>query len=321
MSSSPIKTTRPSPLIKKKFQDPNTTVCGKSRARVDLGNIDTLWFNTGTLCNLTCRNCYILSIPKNDSLVYLKLTEVEAFIKQLTTSKNETREIGFTGGEPFMNPYFVDMLKLCLSKNFKVLVLTNAMKPMMRKSKELISLREKFCSSMKIRVSLDHYSKKKHEEERGLNSWDPAIEGLKWLCTKKFKVCVAGRLRWSENERKMRTGFFNLFEQLGLDIDAHNASQLVLFPEMDEQVDVPEITQDCWQKLSVNPSDVMCANSRMILRRKGSSGPSVVPCTLLADDPQFDLGGTLTEASRRVSLNHPNCSRFCILGGGSCTTS
>ena len=47
------------PLDSGKFRDPFTTAKGDARATVALRSLDTLWFNTGTLCNLTCRNCYI----------------------------------------------------------------------------------------------------------------------------------------------------------------------------------------------------------------------------------------------------------------------
>ena len=43
-------------------------------------------------------------------------------------------EIGFTGGEPFMNSEIIDMLRLSLERGFSVLVLTNAMLPMMRRT-------------------------------------------------------------------------------------------------------------------------------------------------------------------------------------------
>ena len=42
-----------------KFRDPFVTAKGETRASVALRALDTLWFNTGTLCNLTCANCYI----------------------------------------------------------------------------------------------------------------------------------------------------------------------------------------------------------------------------------------------------------------------
>ncbi|HEV2301392.1 MAG TPA: radical SAM protein, partial [Stellaceae bacterium] len=55
-------------LDPRKFRDPLVTAKGEKRARVALRSLDTLWFNTGTLCNLTCRHCYIESSPKNDRI-------------------------------------------------------------------------------------------------------------------------------------------------------------------------------------------------------------------------------------------------------------
>ena len=36
-----------------KFRDPNLTAKGEVRASVALNHLTTLWFNTGTLCNIT----------------------------------------------------------------------------------------------------------------------------------------------------------------------------------------------------------------------------------------------------------------------------
>jgi hypothetical protein len=55
------------------FADPDWTARGEPRAKVRLQALRTLWFNTGTLCNIECRNCYILSSPRNDALAYLTL--------------------------------------------------------------------------------------------------------------------------------------------------------------------------------------------------------------------------------------------------------
>ena len=88
---------------------------------------------------------------------------------------------------------------------------------------------------------------------------------------------------------------------------------------MEQTVDVPEITTDCWGILNVNPDDMMCASSRMVVKHKGEDKPSVHACTLLAYDRQFDLGATLEEAVRPVPLNHVFCAKFCVLGGGACS--
>jgi hypothetical protein len=88
---------------------------------------------------------------------------------------------------------------------------------------------------------------------------------------------------------------------------------------MDETVDVPEITTACWGILNKSPKDVMCASSRMVVKRRGAAAPSVVACTLLPYEDEFDLGPTLADAEGEVALNHPHCAKFCVLGGASCS--
>src|SRR6202035_5799331 len=94
-----------------KFRDPFVTAKGESRATVALRALETLWFNTGTLCNLTCRNCYIESSPRNDRLAYLTLAEVETYLAETPRDRLPTKLIGFTGGAPFMNPDIIAMLE------------------------------------------------------------------------------------------------------------------------------------------------------------------------------------------------------------------
>ena len=307
------------PLHPTKFRDPFVTANGEKRATVSLRRLNTLWFNTGTLCNLTCRNCYIESSPTNDRLVYLSVADIAEYLDEIEREGLGTEEIGFTGGEPFMNPAFPAMLEETLRRGYRALVLTNAMRPMMKMAKPLLALKDCYPRQLVVRVSLDHYSRSLHELERGPRSWLPAFEGLKWLIEEGFVVHVAGRRFSGEPDSALRAGYARLFREHRLPVDAHDPVQLVLFPEMDATKDVPEITTACWNILGVSPDAMMCASSRMVVRRNGASYPIVVPCTLLPYDPQFELGRTLQEASGAVPLNHPHCARFCVLGGGSCT--
>ena len=89
-----------------KFSDPEITATGERRAGVQLKKLETVWFNTGTLCNLTCDNCFIELSPRNDRLVYLTLAEVRRFLDEAKARTPCPSEIGFTGGEPFINPEF-----------------------------------------------------------------------------------------------------------------------------------------------------------------------------------------------------------------------
>ena len=148
---------------------------------------------------------------------------------------------------------------------------------------------------------------------------DSISQGLKWLAENAFQPTAAGRTCWNETEDAARQGYAHLFADEDIPIDAFDAANLVLFPEMDAGADVPEITINCWDILGVAPETMMCATSRMIVKRRGSDAPSVVPCTLLPYDPAFELGESLAQAAKTVRLNHPHCAKFCVLGGASCS--
>jgi uncharacterized Fe-S cluster-containing radical SAM superfamily protein len=307
------------PLDPRKFRDLDRTADGQVRARVALRALETLWFNTGTLCNLTCVNCYIESSPRNDRLAYLATGEVRGFLDEIAASGLPTRQIGFTGGEPFLNRDLIAMLELSLERGFEALVLTNAMKPMMRAKDALLDLNGRYGPKLAIRVSLDHYAPALHEAERGADTWAPTLAGLQWLSRNGFRVAVAGRNFSGETEADLRAGYARLFAAEDIRVDAADPAALVLFPEMDMSLDVPEITEACWGILNVDPNAVMCASARMVVKRRGAAAPAVLACTLVPYDPAFELGASLAEASGAVALNHPHCARFCVLGGASCS--
>ncbi|MBI1385381.1 MAG: radical SAM protein [Rhizobiales bacterium] len=313
-----------------KFEHPDWTAKGEPRASVPLTRLETLWFNTGTLCNIECVNCYILSGPKNDQLVYLSAAEVGAYLDEIATLGLGTREIGFTGGEPFLNPDAVAMIGDALGRGHEVLVLTNAMQPMQRKGVKagLLALAREHGNQLTLRVSLDHHTRELHEKERGANTWDKALAGIDWLAENGFHIAIAGRTCWGESEAQSRAGYARLIAEHGWSIDPEDREALLLLPEIDAGVEVPEITVACWSILGKQPSEIMCATSRMIVKRKGEDAPKVLTCTLLPYDPRFEMGRTLAASltadggmfdQGAVKLCHPHCAKFCVLGGGSCS--
>jgi uncharacterized Fe-S cluster-containing radical SAM superfamily protein len=316
---SPFVTARPRTLSPEKFVDPAWTLDGSPRAAVALTRLETLWFNTGTLCNIACANCYIDSSPTNDALAYLTRADARAYLDEIAAEGMGTIEIGFTGGEPFMNPDILLMIEDALASGHRVLVLTNAMRPMMRWDQRLAGLAVVAGDRLTLRVSLDHHTQPVHDAERGEGAWEKAWEGLRWLRDQGFRLAIAGRRLAHEDEASARADFAALFVAERLEVDAGNPGALVLFPEMEPAADVPEITEACWGILHRSPAEMMCASSRMVVRRRGGLNPVVVACTLTPYDPGFELGRTLAEASGRVSLNHPFCAQFCVLGGASCS--
>ena len=307
------------PAQERRFTDPMRTASGEPHADVALDGLNTLWFNTGTLCNIACTGCYIESTPRNDRLIYLARADFDHFMDEATVRHPELQEIGFTGGEPFMNPDAPGMIEATLSRGYRVLVLTNAMRPMQRHSPLLERLHAEYGARLALRVSLDHYTAEGHEQVRGDGSYAPAMAGLSWLASKGFALAVAARFRAGETEVAFRDGFVALFREHGLMLDAADPERLVLFPELADQELPPEVSETCWQALRSRGRAVMCQSSRMVVHRKGEATPRVAACTLLPYEPAFDLGASLAEAAEPVTLNHPFCSRFCVFGAASCS--
>ena len=74
-----------------------------------------------------------------------------------------------------MNPDMIDIARACLERGYRVLILTNAMRPMMRKSVQagLLALHKDYGARMVLRISLDHFDPDKHEAE----TWQRQLRG------------------------------------------------------------------------------------------------------------------------------------------------
>lgn len=302
----------------KKYSDPQFTAKGEERAFVNLKSLQTLWFNTGTLCNLTCRNCYIESSPTNDQLSFITPNEIAPYLQEIKTLHLPTSLIGLTGGEPFLNPLIIPIIHLILTQGFDLLILTNANRVLFKHQESLLKLKNEFGSKLKIRVSLDHHTKEVHDKERGTGAFVKTMDQLKWLSDHHFELSIASRFLANESKAQSIEGHQQLLDKYEINIDL--ASKLVIFPEMNSKKNLPEITTKCWSILNIGPEDQMCSSERMIVKRKGDQQAVIMPCTLLAYDKQFILGTKLQDSKNKVFLNHPFCAEFCVLGGASCSS-
>jgi predicted phosphodiesterase len=299
--------------------DAPAAVAPLADAVVALERLETLWVNTGTLCNLACAGCYIESSPRNDRLAYIAPEILTSLLDEARDLQPDLREIGFTGGEPFMNPAIMPMLGDALDRGYRVLVLTNAMRPMQRHFDALRTLRAAHGAKLAVRVSLDHFTRAGHEALRGADSWQPALAGLRALDAAGFAPSVAARFDPAlASEAEVRAGFAGLFADAGLAIDAADPAALVLFAELATEPAVAGVAAAAWQALRSRGADAMCRTARMVVQRKGESRASIVACTLLPYEARFDLGSTLAESARPVTLDHPYCAQFCVFGASSC---
>jgi sulfatase maturation enzyme AslB (radical SAM superfamily) len=302
-----------------KFKEVTVTGKGEDRAYVELHKLETLWFNTGTRCNLQCQNCYIESSPTNDELLYITTDEVQKYLDEIRDLALDTKKISFTGGEPFLNKDMLPILRLCLSRGFDVLVLSNAYRAIDKHFEELDKLNKKYTGKLTLRISLDHYTAEMHESERGPKTFDRTLSTMAKLHKMGIALGVAGRSLANESIQTALQGYQSILDEYDVGIQVADGENIVIFPEMTTTQDVPEITTACWDILNVTPQQQMCATERMVVKRKGTDEPVVLPCTLIAYDQQFELGNSLKDSFQKVYLNHPYCAQFCVLGGASCS--
>lgn len=273
-----------------------------------------LWFHTGTSCNLRCSFCLEGSKPGDDRLQFITLAEAEPFI-------DEAIELGvskfsFTGGEPFVNPQFSEILDYAL--NFKpCMVLTNATEPLMNQFARIRQFADK-PHSLNFRVSLDHPDPVLHDESRGKGNFKKALDTLGRLYREGFGVSIARLMQAGEDSSAVDKAYVPFFRQAGVPLDI----TIIKFPEFHTPgslPEVPEITEDCMTRyLTASQRDgFMCNYSKMIVKQNGSCG--VFSCTLVDDDGDYNLGTTLKRAmAERVMLKHHRCYT-CFAYGASCS--
>ena len=200
-----------------KFKNPHFTAEGAARASVAFTHPETLWFNTGTLCNIKCINCYIESSPRNDALVYINANEVSNYLDQLITYNWQIREIAFTGGEPFMNPEIIEITQRSLAAGYEVLILTNAMSPMMRKQMQqgLIKLNAAYPDKLTLRISLDHHNQTNHDLERAFQAGTGAVT---------VQICEAGQVVLGGGKPRRRVCRFDLGQMTQANMSGRGSS-------------------------------------------------------------------------------------------------
>ncbi len=287
---------------------------GAARGYIDSHELKELWFHTGTACNLACDFCLEGSKPGDRRLELVKLADVRPFIEEALALG--VAQFSFTGGEPFLARDMVKILHLASSYR-PCLVLTNATEPLQRRIGEVDGLRDS-RRPIAFRVSLDHYEAAVHDLGRGQGNFVKALTGLKMLHERGFAVSVARRIWPDEDRAATDAAFADILRQHGLPADLH----IVAFPDFavpGSLPHVPAVTTDCMTRYQTAESrqEFMCAFSRMVVKQAGRM--RVYACTLVDDDPDYDLGGALRETMRtRISMKHHRCYS-CFAYGASCS--
>ena len=290
------------------------TAAGDPRGYIDPHALREVWFHTGTACNLACPFCLEGSKPGDSRLGRITLAEAAPFIDEAVALGVE--QFSFTGGEPFIVKDFVNILRY--ASQFKpCLVLTNGTAPLLKRLAQIAPLRRQ-PQPIAFRVSIDYPDRTRHDAGRGAGTFDQSWAALAKLHALGFRVSIARQMEKGENAAAVAAAYGDLLADHGLP----RGTTLVAFPDFllpGAHATVPAITEHCMTTYQSEQTRraFMCAFSKMIVKKNGRL--RVYACTLVDDDPDYDLGGTLAESlSKRIMLRHHRCYS-CFAYGSSCS--
>jgi len=290
------------------------TAQGQPRGYIDPDGLKELWFHTGTICNLACPFCFEGSKPGDNRIQQLTFEEARPFLDEALALGVE--QFSFTGGEPFATKDFIRILGYALERR-PCLVLTNGTKPAERRMDEVLALREK-PHPLRFRISLDCPDPDRHDLNRGEGSFRQALATAARLHGHGFQVAIARQSEAGEDADSVNRAYLPHFTEVGLPPDTRVHS----FPEFHRpgaHPEVPEITESCMTTYHDGDSRAgfMCSYTKFVLRKNGRA--RVYACTLVDDDPTYDLGGSLKEAMQyRIMLRHHRCYS-CFAHGACCS--
>jgi sulfatase maturation enzyme AslB (radical SAM superfamily) len=290
------------------------TAAGEPRGYIQPHALRELWFHTGTACNLACPFCLEGSKPGDARLGRITLAEAKPFVDEAVALGVE--QLSFTGGEPFVVKDFVNILRYA-SQFRPCLVLTNGTAPLRKRLRQIAALRTQ-PQPIAFRVSIDYPDRGRHDTARGSGAFDEAWTALEELHALGFKVSIARQVDKGEDAAAVTRVYAGLLAQHGLP----STTMLVGFPDFllpGAHPEVPSITEHCMTAYQSEDTRraFMCAFSKMIVKKDGRL--RVYACTLVDDDPDYDLGGTLAESlPKRITLQHHRCYS-CFAYGSSCS--
>ncbi len=269
---------------------------------VSLRQLDDLWFQVaGTVCNLTCNHCFISCGPKNDSFGFLSRDQVKLHLDR--SVEMGVREYYFTGGEPFLNPWMIEILELTLQYG-PATVLTNGTLLKDGWLQRLARAEEASRYSLEIRVSIDGFSPDTNDPIRGRGTFDRALRGVLRLVEFGFLPIITVARNWSDDkERQVVDQFVRMLREAG-----YTRPRLKILPtlRMGAEADrahgyrpTERVTQAMMDGFDQN--HLVCSYSRVVTER------GVHVCPILIESNDSLLGQSLADATGSFPLAHGPC--------------
>jgi molybdenum cofactor biosynthesis enzyme MoaA len=276
-------------------------IAGHDAPEVALQHLDQLWFQVGgTLCNFTCRHCFISCSPHNREFGFLSLEEVQQRLDESVPLG--VKEYYFTGGEPFLNPEMTAILELTLQYGAGS-VLTNGTILKDDWLRRLRAAEEASPYSLEFRVSLDGFSAATNDPIRGPGTFERTLGGIRKLVAFGFLPIVTVAQMDDSDAGPLVAGFVEVLKRNGYD-----RPRLKILPVLRLGAEVQRgrgyadderVTRDMMAGFDARL--LLCSRARLVSDR------GVHACPILLEAPDSLLGSTLEAACRPYPLRHHAC--------------
>lgn len=279
-----------------------------------LFDLDTLWFQVaGTICNLTCKHCFISCGPKNHSHGMMSLAEVKAHLADAQALG--VKEYYFTGGEPFMNREILEILEAALALG-PVSVLTNGVLLKPKIAERLRALSDASEHTLDLRISIDGWDAATNDPIRGEGTFARIVQGITNLAAAGLNPVITVTEACADaRSSEGRLAFLAFLRSIGLH---HPRLKVLPLLRMGAEAsrERPYLAWETLRGREVTREEaatLQCSGCRTVT----SKGAYV--CPILVEEPGARMGATLRDALRPFELRHQACYT-CLEQGLSCRT-
>lgn len=280
---------------------------------VPLIALDQLWFQVaGTVCNLRCRHCFISCAPDNHSLWFLSREEVSRALEESVDLG--VKEYYFTGGEPFMHQDLEGMLDDTLRLG-PATVLTNGTLLPGRRVERLRELAECSRYTLEFRVSIDGMDPETNDAIRGPGTFARALDGLGRLVDAGFLPIVTTMQSWPDTETdRILSGFQETLARVGYSRPRLKILPPLLMGAESERtrgyLPTERVTSE--MMAGYDADLLLCSRARLVTSK------GVLPCPILADEPDATLAHGLTESMDQPARLTEQACYTCYVHGAIC---
>lgn len=168
------------------------------------GRFHSLHFEITHKCNLRCKHCYNINYLESDCLD-LSLPDVKRIIDIAIDAG--CKDVGFSGGEPFMRNDMLDIIKYV--KNYPIHILTNGLLLNENLIGELNKIEDLL---LEFRISLDGLTS--HNKLRNV-SYENVIKNIKLLLDNEYVVTVNTMI--TDDNIDELDSMYEMFKSIGID--------------------------------------------------------------------------------------------------------